>query len=101
MAIFCVLRDDTLSISLEGDSAQIKGQDSRFKIYTQAVSEFPPVPDFEGQPDFEIPGGHLKHLIAQTLFAAARDLSFEILPQRDLFVLFLGVDATTPCREQE
>jgi DNA polymerase-3 subunit beta len=65
--------DDTLSISLEGDSAQIKGQDSRFKIYTQAVSEFPPVPDFEGDPDFEMSGGHLKHLIAQTLFAAARE----------------------------
>jgi DNA polymerase-3 subunit beta len=65
--------DDTLSISLEGDSAQIKGQDSRFKIYTQAVGEFPPVPDFEGSPDFEIAGGYLKHLIAQTLFAAARE----------------------------
>jgi len=65
--------DDTLSISLDGDSAQIKGHDSRFKIYTQAVSEFPPVPDFEGESDFEMPGGQLKHLIAQTLFAAARE----------------------------
>src|SRR5438477_12212869 len=38
--------DDTLSLNLEGDSAHIKGQDSHCKIYTQAVSEFPPVPDF-------------------------------------------------------
>ena len=48
--------DDTLSIELVGDQAQIKGQDSRFKIYTQPVSEFPPVPDFQGEPDFQMAG---------------------------------------------
>src|SRR5206468_10202826 len=65
--------DDTLSISLAGDRAVIKGQDSEFKIFTQPASEFPPVPDFEGQADFEIAGGHLKQLIGQTLFAAAKE----------------------------
>src|SRR4051812_204739 len=65
--------DDTLSISLAGDRAVIKGQDSEFKIFTQPASEFPPVPDFEGEADFEIAGGHLKQLIAQTLFAAAKE----------------------------
>src|SRR5947208_17101252 len=44
--------DDTLSIELMDDTAQIKGQDSVFKIYTQKASDFPPVPDFEGQADF-------------------------------------------------
>jgi len=49
--------DDTLSIEITGDSAHIKGQDSHFKIFTQPTSEFPPVPDFEGEADFEVPGG--------------------------------------------
>ena len=65
--------DDTLSIELAGEQAVIKGQDSKFTIYTQNPREFPPVPDFEGQPDFEIAGGHLKQLIGQTLFAAAKE----------------------------
>jgi DNA polymerase-3 subunit beta len=67
--------DDTLSIEIAGDNAIIKGQDSNFKIFTQNVAEFPPVPDFEGPPQFEIAGGHLKQLIGQTLFAAAKESS--------------------------
>src|SRR3954463_4796409 len=65
--------DDTLSIELIGEQAQIKGQDSVFKIFTQPAAEFPPVPDFQGEADFEIAGGHLKQLIGQTLFAAAKE----------------------------
>lgn len=73
--------DDTLSIEVGADSggssgggvASIKGQDSLFKIFTQSPSDFPPVPDFSGEADFEITGGHLKQLIGQTLFAAARE----------------------------
>ncbi|HEX3358321.1 MAG TPA: DNA polymerase III subunit beta [Tepidisphaeraceae bacterium] len=65
--------DDTLSVALANDRAVIKGHDSEFKIFTQAASEFPPVPDFEGEADFEIAGGHLKQLIGQTLFAAAKE----------------------------
>lgn len=65
--------DDTLSIDATTDSAVIKGQDSVFKIPTQNPAEFPPVPDFEGETDFEIAGGPLKQLIAQTLFAAAKE----------------------------
>jgi len=72
--------DDTLSIEVGSDKegsaagvASIRGQDSHFKIYTQRASDFPPVPDFSGEADFEISGGHLKQLIGQTLFAAARE----------------------------
>jgi DNA polymerase-3 subunit beta len=65
--------DDTLSIETTGDNATIKGQDSKFTIFTQDPKEFPPVPDFQGKPDFEIAGGHLKGLIGQTLFAAAKE----------------------------
>ncbi len=65
--------DDTLSIELDKEQLSIKGQDSHFKINTQPATEFPPVPDFEGDADFEIVGGHLKQLINQTLFAAAKE----------------------------
>jgi DNA polymerase III subunit beta len=67
--------DDTLSIHAEGEMAHIKGQDSHFKIYTQSVDAFPPVPGYEGTSDFEIAGGQLKQLIGQTLFAAAKESS--------------------------
>jgi len=69
--------DDTLAIetSDEGGSgtASIRGQDSHFKIFTQKATDFPPVPDFEGEPDFTIAGGHLKQLIGQTSFATQKD----------------------------
>jgi len=65
--------DDTLSIEITGDTANIRGQDSHFKIFTQKAADFPPVPDFEGEADFEVAGGMLKKLIGQTLFAAARE----------------------------
>ena len=73
--------DDTLSIEVGADKdggsaagvASIRGQDSLFKIFTQRASDFPPVPDFEGEADFEVNGGQLKQLVGQTLFAAARE----------------------------
>ncbi len=65
--------DDTLSIELKGEQCLIKGADSRFTVYTQNPADFPAVPDFEGEADFEIPGGLLKRLIGKTLFAAARE----------------------------
>src|SRR6202789_3957799 len=65
--------DDTLAIEITGDTANIRGQDSHFKIFTQKVSDFPAVPDFEGAPDIEVPGGLLKQLITQTIFATQKD----------------------------
>jgi DNA polymerase-3 subunit beta len=65
--------DDTLSIEVANDVANIKGQDSHFKIFTQNPADFPPVPDFEGEASFEIAGGLLKQLVGQTLFAAAKE----------------------------
>ena len=65
--------DDTLSIEVTGDSASIRGQDSHFKIFTQKAADFPPIPDFDGEADFELTGGQLKQLIGQTLFAAAKE----------------------------
>lgn len=75
--------DDTLAIEVStekdagggagGTFAHIRGQDSHFKIFTQKASDFPPVPDFEGEAAFEVNGGQLKRLIGQTLFAAAKE----------------------------
>jgi DNA polymerase-3 subunit beta len=65
--------DDTLAIEVTGDTAHIRGQDSHFKIFTQKTTDFPPIPDFEGEPDVQIAGGVLKQLIGQTLFAAAKE----------------------------
>ena len=65
--------DDTLAIEVTGETASIKGQDSHFKIFTQNPKDFPPVPDFEGEADFTLSAGHLKQLIGQTLFAAAKE----------------------------
>lgn len=67
--------DDTLAIEVVDDMANIKGQDSHFKIYTQKASDFPPVPDFEGKADVEAPGGLIKQLIGQTIFATQKDAS--------------------------
>jgi DNA polymerase-3 subunit beta len=67
--------DDTLAIEVSGDTANIRGQDSHFKIFTQKASEFPPVPGFEGEAHFQIQGKQLKQLIGQTLFAAAKESS--------------------------
>lgn len=65
--------DDTLSLELKGEQCIIKGNDSRFTVYTQNPADFPNVPDFEGQADVEIAGGLLKKLIGKTIFAAARE----------------------------
>ncbi len=65
--------DDTLAIEVTAENASIRGQDSHFKIFTQNVKDFPPVPDFAGEADFTLSAGHLKQLIGQTLFAAAKE----------------------------
>ena len=65
--------DDTLSIESSAEMAQVKGQDSVFKIYTQPVDAFPPVPGYEGEAGFSIAGGQLKQLIGQTIFSAAKE----------------------------
>jgi DNA polymerase-3 subunit beta len=65
--------DDSISIEKAGDQVAIKGQDSHFKLNAPAAADFPPVPDFEGEADFQIQAGHLKQLIGQTLFAVAKE----------------------------
>ncbi len=72
-AIVRETRDDTISISIEGNEAHIKGADSFFKIFTQSAAEFPQLPSIAGEGDVEVTAGVLKQLAGQTLFAAARE----------------------------
>ncbi len=64
--------DDTLSIEVSGERAEIKGADSVFRIPTQPNEGFPDIVSDTSANDFEVPGGMLKQLIAQTIFAAAK-----------------------------
>jgi DNA polymerase-3 subunit beta len=72
--------DDTVAIEVAtrrtgagGTFAHIRGQDSHFKIFTQKASDFPPDPRLRGRGRVRDPGGLLKRLIGQTLFAAAKE----------------------------
>jgi len=67
--------DPTLEIVVDQNAAEIRGADSRFKIFGHAPGDFPEVGEFKGDADFEIPAADLHRLIAQTIFATARENS--------------------------
>lgn len=67
--------DPTLTIETEGEATHVRGEDSHFKVYGYPVSEFPPLPQFEGDADFEITTDALSQLIHQTIYATARENS--------------------------
>ncbi len=67
--------DPTLDISVAEDAAEIRTADSHFKIYGYPVGDFPSIPDFAGDADFQIGAADLHRLIEQTIFATARENS--------------------------
>jgi DNA polymerase-3 subunit beta len=67
--------DPTLAIEVDQEAAHVRTQDSHFKIFIFPVDDFPPVPKFEGDADFEIGAADLHRLIARTIFATARESS--------------------------
>jgi DNA polymerase III subunit beta len=67
--------DPTLTLHTEQDVAHITGQDSKFKVFGQPTADFPSIPQFKGDSDFEITAGELHRLIAMTIFATARENS--------------------------
>lgn len=71
--IFAKSADETMRIRVQGDRAIITGSDSEFKVNTMPVADFPPVPDVEGECQFEIIAGDLARLLAQTKFAVAKE----------------------------
>jgi len=67
------LKDESLSVAVEGNAANIRGRDSFFHVYGQEPTDFPPVADFEGQPDLVVETAVLRRLIEMSSFAAARE----------------------------
>jgi DNA polymerase III subunit beta len=65
--------DDTIEMETDENSAHLRGSDSVFTVYTQDPAQYPAVPGFDGQADFEVNMLHLQEAIQQTLFSAARE----------------------------
>lgn len=67
--------DATLTIAVDASQATIRGQDSTYKLNVMPPAEYPAVQDFSGESDFEVRAGDLSQLIAQTIFATAKENS--------------------------
>jgi len=65
--------DEVLSLEAAEGTCEVRGADSHFTIYGQEASQYPTVPDFEGDADLEINLGKLQAGIEQCLFATARE----------------------------
>ncbi|MDG1360647.1 MAG: DNA polymerase III subunit beta [Phycisphaerales bacterium] len=63
--------DDSLSIEVSKNIATITGRDSKFKVFGFDPEEFPGVPTFEDEHEFEMGAGTLRRLIGRTVFATA------------------------------
>lgn len=67
--------DEVLSFEAKNGTCEITGSDSHFTIYSQESSQYPSVPDFQGNPDIEIYLENLQEGIEQCLFATAKESS--------------------------
>ncbi len=65
--------DEVLSFEAEQGTCQIRGSDSRFTIYGQQASQYPPVPGFDGEAAVEVGLESLQSAIGQCLFATAKE----------------------------
>ncbi len=64
--------DPTLSLEVDKTIMNIKGADSHFKVYGYDPKDFPRIRDLgDLEPDFEVDAGHLRRVVARTLFATA------------------------------
>ncbi len=67
--------DDVLLMEAAEGACKIKGADSYFTIYGQEPGQYPAVPSFDGDGDFEVALGEIKAGIEQCFFATARESS--------------------------
>jgi len=67
--------DEVLTLETDDGNCEITGSDSHFSIYSQEPSQYPAVPNFEGQVDIEIALNDLQTGIEQCLFATAKESS--------------------------
>lgn len=65
--------DDTLAFETDASQLHVRGASSHFRIMSQDVAEFPPVPTNETEPDYTIEQGALRRLIEWTVLSAARE----------------------------
>ncbi len=65
--------DEILMFEVKDNVLNIRGVGSHFKINTHTSTDFPTVPDLEGDPDFMIPNEALAGLIDWTVFACAKE----------------------------
>lgn len=75
LSIVRELDDVEISLATDDRACTIRGQGSQFKIYLMNPADFPPVPDFDGDPDLVLDGGELRRMIVLTAYAAARETS--------------------------
>jgi DNA polymerase-3 subunit beta len=64
---------DTLTVESADQACVIRGQDEEYKIFGQDPQDFPPVAQFEGEPDFAVRADVLRDLSDKTAYAAARE----------------------------
>ncbi len=67
--------DPTLTLESQQDVVHIRGEDAHFQIFRHAPGDFPPTPQFNDPPDFQVDAGDLHKLITQTIFATAKETS--------------------------
>ncbi len=65
--------DEVLAFEAKEGTCKITGSDSHFTIYGQDASQYPKVPDFDGEPDIEIGLQNLQTVIEHCLFATAKE----------------------------
>lgn len=75
LSIVRSLPDVELKLETAESTCTIRGEGSEFKIYTMSVEDFPPTPEFDGDPDLTIDGALLRRMIGMTIYAAARETS--------------------------
>jgi DNA polymerase-3 subunit beta len=74
--LFAIVResvDDVLALEAAEGTCEVRGADSHFTIYGQEASQYPAVPDFDGDADVEVGLGSLQAGIEQCLFATAKE----------------------------
>ncbi len=64
--------EESLTIETEKETCHIRGSGSHFKIFGYDPAEYPAVPEFSGDGNFQITAGELSGMIGRTLFATAK-----------------------------
>lgn len=69
--------EPTLTIEADGDVCTIKGADAKFKVFGFAASDFPPMPEFPGDPGaaMVVNAEALAQLIGRTIFSTSKETS--------------------------